>query len=191
MEKFENYDVSFAGLSLGEHEFEFHVTQEFFDLFEIEQEFRKPEIDLKLILDKKNNFLDLIFQLNGKVELDCDLTNESFHEELSNYAEIVVKFGDDYDFTDDESWIIPSTEHTINIAQMFYEMSLLAVPRKKIHPDILSGDSQSEMLDLLDQYSLTEETDDEEEFLSDEDLESNKEIDPRWEVLKKLKNNNN
>src|SRR5690606_40652584 len=57
----------------------------------------------------------------------------------------------------DLSWIIPSAEHTINIAQMFYEMSLLAIPRKKIHPDVLSGESHSEMLDLLDQYSLTED----------------------------------
>mgnify|MGYP001184922148 FL=1 len=189
MEKFNNYDVSFAGLSLGTHEFEFHVTQEFFDLFDFEQEFRKPEIDLKLTLDKKNNFLDLIFQLSGKVELDCDLTNESFLNDLNSYAEIVVKFGDDYDFSDDESWIIPSAEHTINIAQMFYEMSLLAIPRKKIHPDVLSGESHSEMLDLLDQYSLTE--DEGEEFFSDETSESNEYIDPRWEVLKKLKNNNN
>src|SRR5690606_14070688 len=84
---------------------------------------------------------------------------------------------------------IPSAEHTINIAQMFYEMSLLAIPRKKIHPDVLSGESHSEMLDLLDQYSLTE--DEVEEFFSDETSESNEDIDPRWEVLKKLKNNNN
>ena len=56
MEKFNNYDVSFAGLSLGTHEFEFHVTQEFFDLFDFEQEFRKPEIDLKLTLDKRTTF---------------------------------------------------------------------------------------------------------------------------------------
>lgn len=186
MEKFKNYNVSFAGLSLGKHEFEFHVTQEFFDLFDFEQEFRKPEIDLKLILDKKNNFLDLIFKLSGKVELDCDLTNESFLQELENYAEIVVKFGNDYDFSDDESWIIPSTEHTINIAQMFYEMTLLSIPNKKIHPDVLSGDSHSEMLDLLEKYSLIEDDENETEN-TEENSESDNEIDPRWEVLKKLK----
>lgn len=187
MEKFKNYDVSFAALSLGEHEFEFHVTQEFFDLFDFEQDFRNPKVDLKLILDKKNHFLDLIFKLSGTAELDCDLTNEAYEEKLESEAIIVVKFGDDFDFSDDESWVIPQGEHTINIAQMFYELSLLSIPGKKVHPDVLSGDSHSEMLDLLDQYSLYEDED-----IEEDDSELNQEeIDPRWEALKKLKNNNN
>lgn len=187
MEKFRNYDVSFSGLSLGAHEFEFEVKQSFFDLFEFEQDFDAPDLKIQLILDKKNNFLDLFFKLSGTVELACDLTNESYRDHISNEAEIIVKFGEEYDDSDDEVWVVPHGEHTVNISQMVYEMTLLALPNKRIHPDVKSGKSHSEMLDLLEQYSLHEEI--EEEDWTEESNEE--EMDPRWEALKKLKNNNN
>src|SRR5690606_14880075 len=181
MEKFKNYNVSFSGLSLGKHNFEFQVKQPFFDLFEFEQEFRNPDLKINLELDKKNNFLELGFELSGTVELDCDLTSEAYDEELKGKSEIIVKFGEEYDDSDDEVWVIPYGEHQINIAQMIYEMTLLAVPVKRIHPDVKSGKSHSEMLDLLEKYGIEEE----------EENTNEEETDPRREELKKLKNNNN
>lgn len=185
MEKFRFYNVSFAGLSLGQHDFEFKITQSFFDLFEFEQDFHSPDLKINLILDKKNNFLELDFKLSGTVELNCDLTNEPYRQELDGNSSLIVKFGEEYDNSDDEVWVIPHGEHSVNIAQMIYEMTLLAVPVKRIHPDVLSGKSHSEMLDLLDEYSLQEEEETEQESSNEE------EIDPRWEKLKQLKNNNN
>ncbi len=183
MEKFRYYNVSFAGLSLGQHDFEFQITQPFFELFDFEQDFRNPDLKLQLTLDKKNNFLELFFDLSGSVEVDCDLTNETYREELKGKSEIIVKFGEELDDTDDEVWVIPRGEFQINIAQMLYEMTLLALPTKRIHPDVKSGKSHSDMLELLEKYSVQE---------ADEEIdgsESNdQETDPRWEALKKLKN---
>ena len=184
MEKFRYYNVSFSGLNLGEHDFEFNVTQPFFDLFEFEQDFQQPDLKLKLILDKKNNFLELNFKLKGTVELNCDLTNEPYRQKVKGKSNVIVKFGEDYDYSDDEVWVIPHGEHHVNIAQMIYEMTLLALPVKRIHPDVENGKSHSEMLQLLNKYSI--ENDEE----SDSIEEENEETDPRWEALKKLKNNN-
>lgn len=178
MEKFRFYNVSFSGLSLGQHEFEFHMAQPFFDLFDFEQDFREPHLKLKLVLDKKNNFLELDFKLEGSVETDCDLTNEPFRQEIKGESAVIVKFGEDYDYSDDEVWIIPQGEHTVNIAQMVYEMVLLALPLKRIHPDVASGKSHSEMLELLNRYSIENK----------ESGSGEQETDPRWEELKKLKN---
>lgn len=191
MEKFRYYNVSFAGLSLGVHDFEFQITQSFFDLFEFDQDFRDPDLKLHLVFDKKNNFLELAFHLSGTIEVLCDLTNQPYRDSIEGNSALIVKFGDDYDYLDDEVWVIPQGEHMINIAQMIYEMTLLALPVKRIHPDVKSGKSHSEMLDLLDQYGLNEE----EETISstteeDENLNED-EIDPRWEALKNLKNKNN
>lgn len=180
MEKFRYYNVSFTGLSLGEHDFKFHITQPFFDLFEFEQDFQNPDLTLKLILDKKNNFLELNFKLKGSVTLNCDLTNEPFEQKIKGKSDLIVKFGEDYDYSDDEVWVIPHGEHSVNIAQMIYELTLLALPVKRIHPDVESGKIHSEMLELLDQYSIENE-EEEKEISNDE------EIDPRWEELKKLK----
>ena len=191
MEKFRYYNVSFAGLPLGQHEFEFQITQSFFDLFEFDQDFQHPNLRLEMVLDKKNNFLELHFQLSGTIEVNCDLTNEPYEEKISGKSSIIVKFGSEFDDTDDEVWVIPQGEFTINIAQMIYEMTLLALPRKRIHPDVQSGKSHSEMLELLEQYSLDEVDFDEigKNELSEDS--NDEEIDPRWEALKKLKNNNN
>ncbi len=186
MEKFRYYNVSFAGLSLGKHDFEFHVTQPFFDLFEFEQDFHNPDLKVQLVLDKKNNFLELEFTLSGTVELNCDLTNELYHQELNGKSEIIVKFGEEFDNSDDEVWVIPHGEHQVNIAQVIYEMTLLSLPVKRIHPDVESGKSHSEMLDLLKKYSIQ---DDNEE--ADHENSNEEEIDPRWESLKQLKNNSN
>ena len=187
MEKFRYYNVSFAGLPLGQHEFEFQITQSFFDLFEFDQDFQHPNLRVDLVLDKKNNFLELHFQLSGTIEVNCDLTNEPYEEKISGKSSIIVKFGSEFDDTDDEVWVIPQGEFTINIAQMIYEMTLLALPRKRIHPDVQSGKSHSEMLELLEQYSLDEVDFDEigKNELSEDS--NDEEIDPRWEALKKLK----
>lgn len=183
MEKLRNYGVSFAGLSLGEHVFDFHAAQSFFDLFDFEQDFEQPDLTLQVILDKKNNFLDLKFHLSGSIDLVCDVTNERYSEAIAGDSEIIVNFGEEFDDSDDEVWVIPQSEHTLNIAQMLYEMALLALPQKRIHPSVLNGESHSEMLELLEKYGLFEEEEESEAIKESNDQE----IDPRWEQLKKLK----
>lgn len=182
MEKFRYYNVSFAGLSLGEHEFEFPITQSFFDLFEFEQDFQNPDLKIQLVLEKKNNFLELFFELSGSVEVNCDLTNEPYREKLNGKSQIIVNFGEELDDSDDEVWIIPRGEFQINIAQVVYELTLLALPLKRIHPDVKTGKSHSKMLELLEKYGLQEDEIKEKETDSNEE-----ETDPRWEALKKLK----
>lgn len=175
MEKFKNYTISFSGLSLGKHDFEFQLTQTFFDLFEFEQDFKKPDLNLKVVVDKKSNFLELHLSLFGTIELDCDLTSEPYDQNLIGNSVLIVKFGDHYDYTDDEVWVLPHGEHQLGLAQIFYEMTLLALPAKRIHPGIEAGTFHPEMLELLDKYSLHEP-------------QTNKtEMDPRWETLKKIK----
>lgn len=183
MGKFRNYNVAFAGLTLGQHQFEFEITQSFFDLFEFEQDFRNPNLTLKLTLDKKNNFLELFFKLKGTIELDCDLTNEPFTQKIKGKSNIIVKFGEEEDFTDDEVWIIPHDEHSVNIAQIIYEIALLAIPFKRVHPNVQNGEKDHEILNLLDKYSVLKK-----EKLPNEINEEK--IDPRWEQLKKIKYNN-
>lgn len=178
MESLKLYDVAFSGLTPGLHEFEFHLDDSFFDLFDFEQEFRHPDIHIRLEMERGNTFLELSFTLNGKAEVTCDLTNEPYDEELSGESALTVKFGEDYDLTDDETWVIPFGEHKINVAQILYEMALLSIPMKKIHPDVKSGKSESELLELLEKYSPGERS----------DKESKEEAtDPRWDKLKELK----
>ena len=62
----------------------------------------------------------------------------------------------------------------MNIAQYIYEMIVLAVPQKRVHPGVLDGTLQSEALDRLEELHPKDVK---------EDSES---TDPRWDALKKL-----
>ena len=191
MDKLKNYNIIFTSLPLGKSDFTFELSQSFFELFDIEQDFENPNIIATIILEKKSTMLELEIQLKGTITVPCDLTGELFEQEISNKAELIVKFGDEFDDTDNEIWIIPREEYQINIAQVLYELAMLSVPTKRIHPDVLNGKSDSDMIELLDQYSIYELNEDAEEENEDEnnndDDDDNEDIDPRWAKLKDLK----
>ncbi|HJD87168.1 MAG TPA: DUF177 domain-containing protein [Empedobacter falsenii] len=192
MDKLKNYNIIFTSLPFGKSNFTFELSQSFFDLFEIEQDFENPTMIASIILDKKSTMLELEISLKGNITVPCDLTGELFQQEISNNAELIVKFGDEFDDTDFEIWVIPREEYQINLAQILYELAMLSVPTKRIHPDVLNGESNSEMIDLLDQYSIYELDEDAENVEDDNDNDNgddddNDDIDPRWAKLKDLK----
>ncbi|WP_413532523.1 YceD family protein [Empedobacter brevis] len=188
MDKLKNYNIVFTSLPLGKSDFTFELSQSFFDLFEIEQDFENPNLIATIILDKKSTMLELEINLKGQITVPCDLTGELFQQEISNNAELIVKFGDEFDDTDFDIWVIPREEYQINVAQVLYELAILSVPTKRIHPDVLNGKSDSEMIKLLDQYSIyeiDENLEDKED--DDNNNDDDDDIDPRWAKLKDLK----
>ena len=187
MDKLRNYNIIFSGLPLGKTDFDFEITQSFFDLFQFEQDFSDPKITALVVLDKKSSMLELHFQLNGTVNVVCDLTNEPFDQLIKNETHLIVKFGEEFDDSDDEIWIVSREDYQINIAQMLYELILLSIPNKRIHPDVENGESNSEILSILDQYIIEEVVDQEEFDDDDDDDDDDDEIDPRWSKLKDIK----
>ncbi len=173
MDKIRNYDIAFTGLKNGKHEFDFEITQAFFDLFDTEQEFTTPVITAKVILDKHSTFLDFDIRISGTVNLICDITGKSFDHEIENEIKVLVKFGEDYDDSNEDVITIPHQDHAFNIAQLVYEDVILSVPMKKISPEVSDEDLQ-----MLEKYSPK----------SEEEKKDQTDTDPRWEALKKLKN---
>ncbi len=177
MDKFRNYDVAFSGLKNGKHEFVFGITQEFFDLFEAEQEFTNAKIEAKVFLEKHTTFLDFLVKTEGTVDLTCDISNEEFTYPIENEIKILVKFGEEYDDSNEEIITIPMTDSHFNAAQLIFEAVVLSIPMKKLAPHI---EDHSTYAELLDKFSP--KIREEKESTEDQD------IDPRWEALKKLKN---
>lgn len=167
------FSIPFSGLKQGKHKFEFKIDNTFFESFGYD-EFNDGSIALDLILNKKSTMLELEFDAKGTVNVDCDITSEPYDQLVASKMELVVKFGDDYNDDDDEILIIPHGSHEINIAQYIYEMLVLAVPQKRVHPGIADGTLKSKALDRL------------EELQPKETRENKDENDPRWDKLKKL-----
>lgn len=178
MDKLRNYDVSFSGLKNGKHEFKFEIDKTFFQLFDTEQEFTNPRIEVHALLDKHTTFLEFEIKINGLVELVCDITNEDFDYSIENEIKILVNFGEEYDDSNEEVITIPIADHAFNIAHLIYENVMLSIPMKKISPNVNDED-----LKILDQFSPKEIEEAEEE-------EKEHESDPRWDALRKLRDNN-
>jgi uncharacterized metal-binding protein YceD (DUF177 family) len=177
MMKKQEYTIPFAGLKPGKHEFEYKIDNTFFEAFEY-FEFNDAEISLVVVIDRKSTMLEIEMNAAGTVNLNCDLTSEPFDQQIEASLELVVKFGESFNDEDDEILIIPHGEHQINIAQYVYEMLVLAVPAKRVHPGVLDGTLQSEVLDKL------------EELRPQETKRGLEETDPRWDALKDLKTDN-
>lgn len=171
------YDIEFKGLKEGLHEFEYEIEDKFFEHFDKEL-VSVGDLDVKVELEKRNTFMKLYFDINGWLELTCDRCLDNYRQEIIQQNELFVKFDENnYEDDDEVIWLLPE-EHKINVAQLIYEYIVLGIPLKHVHPDNKNGENgcDIEMIKRLDNHIQHEEEE--------------KDIDPRWEALKKLKNNN-
>ena len=176
MKELRKYVIPFAGLQEGRHEFEFDVDDTFFEHFE-SSEISQGKLDIKVILLKKQQFLELDFNIKGQVKTVCDRCLGEFDFPLTYQGKLFFKFGDkSYELTD-EIIILDTSEHEINISQYIYEFIHLALPYRRIHPDI-NGTSgcDSAMIQKL-------------EALRTDDI-SKSGHNPSWDKLKEITNKN-
>ena len=140
------------------------------------QDFNDVNINVSLELEKKSTLLELHFKFSGWVNVNCDLTNEPYNQTIENEFDLVVNFGEEYNDENIDILIVPHGTYEISIQQYIYELIILAVPIKRLHPGVEDGTLDSEILEKLEELSpkLKENKDKEED------------IDPRWNTLKKL-----
>lgn len=166
-----DFVIKIASLSDGINNFDFKLNQDFFDSFQFEQEFESPDLKVFVTLDKKNNILDLNIKLEGEVGLLCDLSADLYQQKIKHEILLIVNFGQSFDDSDDEIITLPHGEDELDLSQYFYEMTLLSIPNKRYHPD-LDEKRKKEILS----------------FIQNDKFE--KESDPRWAALNKLKEQN-
>ena len=142
------YKNEIAGLKTGNHQFNFKVDKKFFDRFNF-SDFNNVSINIDIELTKKSTLLELNFVLNGNVNVNCDLTNEPFDKQIKQEAMLVVKFGKEFNDEDDEILVLPHGEHKLYVDQYIFELIVLSLPPKRIHPGVEDGSLKSEILDIL------------------------------------------
>lgn len=172
MKSISTHKIEFAGLKVGKHQFSFELNKEFFENFSF-FDFNNISLKVDIDLTKKSNLLELNFYAKGSVNVNCDLTNEPFDMAFDKQDFLVVKFGQEYDDEDNEILVLPFGEHKIILDQYLYELVILSLPRKRVHPGVEDGSLESEIIEIL-------------EKLKPSGLGIK--TDPRWEKLKKIKN---
>ncbi|MBA6157175.1 DUF177 domain-containing protein [Tenacibaculum sp. S7007] len=175
MKDLKEFNIPFIGLKEGSHLFEYQIDNKFFEDFQFE-DFNEANLKADVDFVKKNTLMEFSFTINGTVNVPCDTTNEPYNQEIDGSMKLVVKFGPEFNDEHDEILILPHEAYQINVAQYLYELIVLSVPTKRVHPDVLNGSMESEALKRLDELRIKENKTVEEEISTD----------PRWDKLKDL-----
>lgn len=174
MKDIKEFNIPFVGLKEGSHLFEYQIDNKFFEAFQFDE---YNNVNLKADVDflKKSTLFELTFKISGTVNVPCDTTGEPFDLEINGILDLIVKFGPEYNDEHDEILILPHEVYQMNIAQYIYELIVLSVPTKRVHPNVLNGTMKSEALERLEELRINEEKTVEETS-----------ADPRWDKLKDL-----
>ncbi len=171
------YWIDIIGLSNKVHRYEYSIEDGFFKNFD-GSEVSKGTLKCSLQLTKNDNFIELQFGISGKVELTCDRSLDPFDYPVNIKKNLLFKYGDEDREIDDEIEMISRHRQGINIGQYIYEFIATSIPMKKLHPRYAgeSGTSGDELI-----YSSGK----------DQGSDQSEMEDPRWEALKKIRNNLN
>lgn len=173
------FEIDIQGLSDTQHSFEYSFNEKFFEAFE-NSLVEKGQGSVHLDLLKTETMMTLDFSIKGTVELTCDRSLQLFDYPVDIKETLIVKFGDEDAELDDEIIVIQRDTQKFNVAQFIYEYISVAIPMKKLHPDFRTEEDESEQEYGSIIYQSPE---------VDQPEKSNDEVDPRWEALKKLRNN--
>lgn len=176
MKQTKEYTIPFVGLKLGKHKFEYQISNAFFEIFDY-NEFQNSDIKVNVVLDKQSNLLEINFKHQGTINVPCDMTGEDFDLPIKGKLKLIVRFGETFNNDNEELLILPFGEFEIDIAQYIYEMIVLSIPQRRVHPGVKDGSLNTEALTKLKELTIKEQKKEKKE-------EEN--IDPRWDKLKQL-----
>lgn len=130
------YEIAFVGLKPGSHQFDYDITDSFFEDFG-EQDFKDCKAHIKLMLEKSSSsFMMLKFEMGGTVDVNCDRCNSNLPFQLFDEFVITVKMVDEPDEAnaqeeDADVYYISRSESHLDVKTWIYEFINLSIPMQK------------------------------------------------------------
>ncbi|MDB5272663.1 MAG: hypothetical protein JWO58_1030 [Chitinophagaceae bacterium] len=177
------FDIDIHNLSQKEYDYQFDIDDRFFSLFE-DSIVDKGSLAAKVSMSLHPGVIEMQFIINGTVVIICDRSLEEYDETISSNERLLFKFGEENMEISEEIISITRDTHRINVAQYIYEFITIAIPFKKRHPRFRDEEENDESEVKLIYQSSTAPIEEEEE-------EKKENEDPRWALLKQIKNNLN
>ncbi len=123
--------IRLNGLPIGSHQYEFEVTNSFFESRDY-SEIHGAKVNVKLTLLKQSSIIQLNFTIEGVVDVTCDRCTKAYDVKISSYEEMLLKFGDIEEEHPENVMILPHGENELDISQPLYELISLALPLRKV-----------------------------------------------------------
>ena len=169
----EEFNISFSSLKAGSNPFSFEINKMFFEFFNPAFPF-DGTISIDSDIRKETHLLDIRMKLSGESSVSCDRCLDKiilhFNQSYQNY----IKFDHvEEEVIKDDVIFIPYESYEYNIAFIIYENFMLNYPKRNIHKD---NHCNPEQVKIIEAYSNS-------------DHSHKFDYDPRWDALKKLKEN--
>jgi uncharacterized protein len=171
------YKVNIVGLANKVHHFDFEIGNDFFGQYGTGL-IKEGSLKADVTLDKRETFIDATFQIRGTVKLICDRSLDPFDQPIGTEKKLVFKYGDADQELSDEIVMIHRDSDSLELGQYIFEFITLEVPMKKLHPRFRDEEADDDDSEGRIIYSS--------KASPDEDKTGGEDIDPRWEILKKL-----
>ena len=149
------YEIAFVGLKPGEHEYNYEITDKFFEPFQ-QQDFTNVKAKIKLRLDKKTGFMLLKFDVDGTAEVICDRCGNNLTLQLWDEFSIVVKLVENPEEMngqeeDPDVYYLGRNESHLSVEDWIYEFINLSIPMQKMCKEDEIGGPQcnNEVLEKL------------------------------------------
>ena len=168
-------------LPFGTHAVECHLDESFFNTDE-QNEVRRADVHVNLEVTRKSeNTYRLEIACNGTLTTACDRCLDDLDLPVDvDYRLDVEQTGTELDDSRDELLIVPSDWRELDAAPLVRDTVLLSLPMTRCHEN--EDDCNPAMLDMLDSHRVETVPDDD-----DTQQSETTGTDPRWEALKKLK----
>lgn len=147
------------------------------DYFELKEGSRLIDADVSVSFYRTDHFVKVSFEVESNVELTCDRCLDTYVDDINGVFDILFEPGSVEETETVKSAVrqIPSEELVLDIEEEVRDTIILNIPAKKIHPKYYDGDGNPEDFGTA--------------RFGDIEPEEEQKIDPRWEKLKKLKQN--
>lgn len=140
------------------------------------------EVDFSITRKTEQDY-ELAMHCHGTLTIECDrCLDEMVHEVDTHYELSVRQEGSAYDDSNEHVLVVPASWHELDVEPLVRDTVLLTIPIVHNHAD---GECNSEMMEALERHSAVLAGEREQDT---NDAEAA--TDPRWEALRKLKNNN-
>ena len=169
------YVIRFGGLSVGEHQFEFDITEKFFEQFN-DSEITRANIKVNVTVIKQNSLLQFLFDFEGTVNLSCDRCLIDYDCPISGQEKLVVKHGNP-DESNDELLVLHEGLDEAEISQYLFEYIELSIPGRRVpcEEEDMEVECDEETLKKFNELKVEEEA----------------VPNGNWDKLKNIKFNNN
>ena len=167
-------------------EYQYQLDNQFFAELDA-PEVQKGKVNVTLQVRKTSGVYQLEFHTEGQVVVICDRCLDEMEQPIESDDRLRVKLGVEYS-EEDDIVVVPEEDGYINVAWFIYEFIALSIPMKHVHAP---GKCNKDMVSKLSQHLRVKKDDcDEVDDVDESTIEVSQEIDPRWNELKKILDNN-